>query len=71
MIISKRLNLKDGDIFALFAEGEFYIRRVSISGDIVTLIPDSNYNEYTPIQFNVRDENIIVIGKVIHSVKNY
>ena len=71
VIISKRLNLKDGDIFALFAEGEFYIRRVSISGDIVTLIPDSNYNEYTPIQFNVCDENIIVVGKVIHSIKNY
>lgn len=71
VIISKRLNLKDGEIYALFADGEFYIRRVNISGDIITLIPDSNYKEFSPVQLNALESSVVVVGKVIHSVKNY
>ena len=71
VIISKRMNFKDGEIYALFADGEFYIRRISISGDIMTLIPDSNYKEFSPVQFSVLDTNVIPVGKVIHSIKNY
>lgn len=71
VIISKRVNFKDGEIYALFADGEFYIRRLSISGDIITLIPDSNYKEFSPVQFSVLDTNLIPVGKVIHSIKNY
>ncbi len=71
VIISKRLNLKDGEIYALFADGEFYIRRISLSGDIITLIPDSNYKEFSPVQLNALESSVVVVGKVIHSVKNY
>ncbi len=71
IIVSRCMSLKDDGIYALFADDTFYIRRVNISNDIITLIPDSNYKDYTPVQINAKTANILVVGRVIHSIKNY
>ncbi|MCM2675611.1 LexA family protein [Alkalicoccobacillus plakortidis] len=72
VLVEKDADIENGQIAVVRVNGyDATVKKVSVSGDIVTLIPLSNNPTHQPHTFNIAEDDIAFIGKVIQSVKTY
>ena len=63
--ISHLSKIKDGTIVVAWKDGEATVKRIYVSGNTITLMPDSKDKTYMPITINIDDDQVKIIGRVI------
>ena len=72
VLVQKQNFLANGEIGVILIDGlDATVKKVVIDGDLITLIPCSNNPDHFPKTYNMRQENINILGKVVLAMKNY
>lgn len=72
LIIEKTKYIKSGDL-ALIEINKIkkVIRKIKMNKETITLIPMSKNSKYIPHTYNIKKDNIKIIGKVKQTMKSY
>ena len=65
VIVRKQDIVENGEIAAVLIEQEATLKRFSLSGDIVTLMPQSTNPEHKPLVYNLKDTSVKILGLVV------
>lgn len=72
LVIEKTPCIENNEIGVVRINGnEATVKKVVINGDMITLIPCSSNKEHIPMMYNLRKDDIEIIGKVKQAIKNY
>lgn len=71
LIVDRSIEARDGHVVVAAVDGRFTVKRLSIKGDKVRLLPENPDPAYQPIEFRDGQELIVwgVVTNVIHPVK--
>jgi repressor LexA len=72
LVVEKTPCLENGQIGVIRIDGmEATVKKVVISGSMITLIPMSSNKEHIPHMYNLETDDIEIIGRVIQAIKTY
>ena len=72
LVVEKTPCLENGQIGVIRIGGmEATVKKVVISGSMITLIPMSSNKEHIPHMYNLETDDIEIIGRVIQAIKTY
>jgi len=72
VLVEKTVEVENGQIAAVRIDGcEATVKKISRSGNIITLIPLSNNPEHQPQTFDLEKDDLVIEGRVIQAVKMY
>lgn len=71
LIVDRSIEARDGHVIVAVVDGKFTVKRLSIKGGKVCLLPENPDPSYQPIDFQDGQELIVwgVVTNVIHPVK--
>lgn len=72
LVIEKTPCIETGEIGVIRVDGdEATVKKVSIENEFITLIPMSTNPHYIPHTYNLKTDDVEVIGKVVQAIKMY
>lgn len=72
LVVEKTPCIENNEIGIVRIDGlEATVKKVIISGEMITLIPCSSNPEHIPHMYNIKDDDIEIIGKVKQAIKTY
>jgi len=72
VLVEETPYVENGQIAVVKVNGyDATVKKISKSGNIITLIPLSNDPIHEPQTYNLADEDVKIIGRVVQAVKNY
>ncbi|EES48233.1 XRE family transcriptional regulator [Clostridium botulinum] len=72
LIVEKTPCIENGEIGVIRINGfEATVKKVVLNDDMITLIPMSNNPEHIPNMYNLKTDDIEIIGKVKQAIKTY
>lgn len=72
VLVEKTSEVENGHIAVVLVNGyEATVKKISINGNIVTLIPMSTDPSYQPQIYDLAKDDVKIIGKVVQAVKVY
>lgn len=72
VLVQKQDHVESGDLGAVIVnDSEAIIRQVFIKDQLITLMPQSDNQEFQPQIYDISRENVRIIGKVILAIKKY
>jgi repressor LexA len=72
LIIEKTPCIENGEIGVIRINGfEATVKKVVLNDDMITLIPMSNNTEHIPHMYNLKNDDIEIIGRVKQAIKTY
>lgn len=72
LIVEKTPCIENGEIGVVRIDGlEATVKKVVINGEMITLIPMSTNQKHIPQMYNMRNDDIEIIGRVRHAMKSY
>lgn len=72
LIIEKTPCIENGEIGVVRINGfEATVKKVVLSDDMITLIPMSNNPEHIPHMYNLKTDDVEIIGRVKQAIKTY
>jgi repressor LexA len=72
LVIEKTPCIENGEIGVVRIDGlEATVKKVVLNSDMITLIPMSTNSMYIPQMYNIRTDDIEIIGRVKQAIKTY
>lgn len=72
LIVEKTPCIENGEIGVIRIDGlEATVKKIVINGEMITLIPMSTNQKHIPQMYNMKNDDIEIIGRVRHAMKSY
>lgn len=72
LVVEKTPYIKNGEIGVVRIDGlEATVKKVVLSKEMITLIPMSSNSTHVPQMYNLKNDDVEIIGKVNQAIKNY
>lgn len=72
LIVEKTPCIENGEIGVVRIDGhEATVKKIVINGEMITLIPMSTNQKHIPQMYNMKNDDIEIIGRVRHAMKSY
>lgn len=72
LIVEKTPYIENGEIGVVRIDGlEATVKKIVINGEMITLIPMSTNQKHIPQMYNMKNDDIEIIGRVRHAMKSY